>query len=93
MHMQILRQAFEYADRYVMDNTTCPAVDAISNGWRDVWAKAVKRMAKFVELRQWQGHWFVVYEGVAYDSDTTETGFAPQFRRANRNHFLHFPSA
>jgi hypothetical protein len=43
-----------------------------------LWSEhSVKRKAGFVEVRQWYGHWFVVYDGVAYDSDTTEHGFAP----------------
>jgi hypothetical protein len=75
--LKILVQAFEYANEYVLETTDCMEVERISNGWCDVWARAVKRKAGFVEVRQWYGHWFVVYEGVAYDSDTTEHGFAP----------------
>jgi hypothetical protein len=70
MHKQTLSDAFDYADEYVMENTSCPTLADIFNGFCDVWAKAVKRKAPFVEISQWHGHWFVVYDGVAYDSDT-----------------------
>lgn len=73
----ILEKAFEYADEYVLQNTSCPTLADISNGWCDVWAKAVKRKAPFVEVREKHGHWFVVYDGVAYDCDTSEEGFDP----------------
>jgi|CZKR01.1.fsa_nt_gi hypothetical protein len=71
-----LERAFEHANEYVLEETSCPGLGNISNGWCDVWAKSVKRNAEFVEVRQSQGHWFVVYDGVAYDSDTEE-GFDP----------------
>ena len=29
---------------------------------------------KLVEMRQWQGHWFVVHDEVAYGAETTEGG-------------------
>jgi hypothetical protein len=74
---KILERAFEHANEYVLENTSCPGLGDISNGWCDVWAKSVKRNATFVEVRQCLGHWFVVYDGVAYDSDTTEEGFEP----------------
>ena len=74
---KILERAFESANEHVLENTRCPGLGDISNGWCDVWALAVRRSARFVEIRQSQGHWFVVYDGVAYDSDTTEHGFAP----------------
>jgi len=75
--VKILDRAFEYANEYVLENTDCRVIEEISNGWCEVWARAVKRKADFVEVRQWLGHWFVVYDGVAYDSDTPEDGFAP----------------
>lgn len=71
-----LEEAFKYADEYVLENTSCSTLADISNGWCDVWAEAVKRRAPFVEVRQWQGHWFVEYGGVAYDSDTADQGSA-----------------
>jgi hypothetical protein len=75
-----LELAFEYATDYVMENTKCPGLGNISEGWCDIWAKHVKKMAPFVEVLEKYGHWFVVYDGVAYDSDTTEDGFAvPDF--------------
>jgi hypothetical protein len=74
---KILERAFGYANQYVLENTRCPGLGNISNGWCDVWALAVKRNARFVEVREALGHWFVVYDGVAYDSDTTEEGFEP----------------
>ena len=73
----ILQEAFEYADEYVLESTQCATLSDISNGWCDVWAQAVWRKARFVEVRQWNGHWFVVFDGLAYDSDTTEQGFDP----------------
>jgi len=60
----------------VLEKTSCPGLGNISNGWCDVWALAVKKMP-VLSVRQSQGHWFVMYEGVASDSDTTEEGFAP----------------
>lgn len=75
-----LERAFEYANEYVLENTSCPTLGHISNGWCDIWVKAVKKIAPFVEVREWQGHWFVVYDEVAYDSDTTEDEFAPPDR-------------
>jgi hypothetical protein len=72
-----LEKAFEYADKYVLENTSCPTLGDIAHGWCDVWAKAVKRKAQFVEIRHSSGHWFVVYDGVAYDSDTSDEGFNP----------------
>jgi hypothetical protein len=72
-----LNDAFAYADEYVLLNTSCQTLSDISNGFCDVWAKAVKRKAPFVEIREWIGHWFVVFDGVAYDSDTLEEGFPP----------------
>jgi hypothetical protein len=69
--------AFDYADEYVLLNTRCPTISAIRNGFCDVWAKAVKRKAPFVEIRECAGHWFVVFDGVAYDSDASEEGFSP----------------
>ena len=72
-----LNDAFAYADEYVLLNTSCQTLSDISNGFCDVWAKAVKRKAPFVEIREWMGHWFVVFDGVAYDSDTSEQGFQP----------------
>jgi hypothetical protein len=72
-----LERAFEYADDYVLENTSCPTLGHISKGWCDVWANAVKRKAQFVEVRQAHGHWFVVYDGAAYDSDTSDEGFEP----------------
>ena len=72
-----LNAAFAYADEYVLLKTSSPTVDHISNGFCDVWAKAVKKKAPFVEVRERMGHWFVVFDGVAYDSDTAEEGFEP----------------
>ncbi len=72
-----LQEAFEYADEYVLESTQCPTLSDISNGWCDVWAYAVWRKARFVEVRQWNGHWLVLFDGVAYDSDTREQGFDP----------------
>jgi hypothetical protein len=74
---KILERAFEYANGHVLEKTSCPGLGTISNGWCDVWALAVKRNARFVEVRQSQGHWFVMYEGVAYDSDTTALSDRP----------------
>jgi hypothetical protein len=75
--LETLQQAFEYANNYVLENTGCATLGDISNGWCETWARAVKKHAAFVEVRHWQGHWFVVHDGAAYDSDTTENGFAP----------------
>jgi len=75
--LKTLHLAFEYANNHVLKNTSCSTLGDISNGWCDTWAKAVKKKAPFVEVRQSQGHWFVVHGGVAYDSDTTEDGFEP----------------
>jgi hypothetical protein len=72
-----LRAAFEYATDFVLSETSCPTVEAISNGYCDRWAWAVKKRAPFVEVRERDGHYFVVYDGVAYDSDKTEGGFEP----------------
>lgn len=72
----ILDKAFEYADDYVLQNTSCPTLADIAHGWCDVWARAVKKKAPFVEVRQ-SGHWYVVYDDVGYDSDHREEGFAP----------------
>ncbi len=73
-----LETAFDEADEYVLTHTTCPSLAHISHGWCDVWAKAVWRKAKFVIVCEKYGHWYVVYDGVAYDSDHgIGNGFAP----------------
>ncbi len=73
-----LKGAFSYAFEYVFETTQCQTLEQISNGYCDVWAKAVKRKAPFVELRIMYGHhWYIVFDDVAYDSDTTESGFSP----------------
>ena len=72
-----LDKAFEYADDYVLQNTSCATLADIAHGWCDVWAKAVKQQAPFVEVCHSSGHWYVVYNGVAYDSDTSDEGFEP----------------
>jgi hypothetical protein len=72
-----LQRAFDFADEFVMENTSCPTLADMAQGWCDVWAKAVKRKAPFVDIREWQGHSFVVYDEVAYDSDTSDEGFEP----------------
>jgi hypothetical protein len=69
-----LSVAFENACRHVLETTSCPNLDAISNGWCEIWAKAVKRSFPAVEVREKWGHWFVIYRGVAYDSDTWSDG-------------------
>ena len=73
----VLKKAREYADDYVLKNTSCPTLADISNGWCDVWAKTVKTKAPFVEISQRQGHWYVVYDQTAYDSDSDDEGFEP----------------
>jgi len=65
-----LLAAFKFADDYVVGHTSCPCQSAVANGWCDRWVKAVKKRAPFVEIRQAHGHCFVVFEDVAYDSDT-----------------------
>jgi hypothetical protein len=74
---QILDTPFDYADDYVLKNTSCAKLSDISKGWCDVWAKAVKRKAPFVKVCNKHGHWFVVYGGAAYDSD--RKAFDPDF--------------
>jgi hypothetical protein len=73
-----LLEAFQNASEHVLETTACPTLDAISNGWCDVWAGAVKRSFPAVEVKQKYGHWFVIYDGGAYDSDACfEGGFSP----------------
>jgi hypothetical protein len=72
-----LQRAFDSADEFVMENTSCPTLADMAHGWCNVWAKAVKKKAPFVDIREWQGHTFIVYDGIAYDSDTSDEGFEP----------------
>jgi hypothetical protein len=45
-----LSAAFDAATEFVLEETSCPTVSDISNGWCEVWAAAVKRSAPFVEV-------------------------------------------
>jgi hypothetical protein len=73
-----LETAFEYADEYVLSHTNCATIADISNGYCDVWAKAVWRKPKFVTIRERHGHTYIVFEGIAYDSDHgIGNGFEP----------------
>jgi hypothetical protein len=73
-----LEEAFIAADKQALETTSCPTLEAISNGWCDVWAKAVKQHFPEVEVRERSEHWFVVFRGAAYDSDTwSDGGFEP----------------
>jgi hypothetical protein len=73
-----LEAGFEYADEHVITHTHCPSVAHISNGWCDVWAEAVWRKAKFVTICEKYGNYYVVYEGIGYDSDHgIHNGFEP----------------
>jgi len=73
-----LEAAFEYADEHVLSHTNCATIADISNGWCGVWAMAVWRKAKFVTIREKFGHTYVVYDGIAYDSDHgIGNGFEP----------------
>jgi hypothetical protein len=69
-----LERIFEEATEEVLENTSCPTIGDISNGWCDLWAVAAKKRLPGSEIRQMLGHYFIFYEGVAYDSDTYPTG-------------------
>ena len=73
-----LSVAFENACQHVLETTSCASVDAISKGLCDLWANTVKRSFPAVEVTEKWGYWFVIYRGVAYDSDMwSGGGFSP----------------
>lgn len=67
--LEQLEWAFDDADEYVVTHTQWPSVAQISNGWSDIWPKAVWHKAKFVNIREKFGYYYVEFEGVGYDSD------------------------
>jgi hypothetical protein len=69
-----LERIFEEATEEVLEETSCPTIADISNGWGDRWAVAAKKRLPGSEIRQTLGHYFILYKGVAYDSDTYPTG-------------------
>jgi hypothetical protein len=69
-----LFNACEEATEHVLETTECPVAGNISNGWCDHWAKAVHRLFPAAEIHQKHGHYFVVYDEVAYDSDSWFSG-------------------
>ena len=77
--LEQLEGAFDFADEYVLTNTQCPSIAQISNGWCDIWAKAVRRKARFVNIREKFGHYYAAFDGVALDSDHgIGNGFDPE---------------
>ena len=84
---QRLEMAFDYADEYVLTHTKCPSIADISKGFCDVWAKAVWRKAKFVKICEGLGHYFIIHDGVAYDSDYGIcNGFEPEYSQAAQHY-------
>jgi len=75
--IKILDPAFEYANEYVLENTRCPAWETFppvgaTSGRSRLWGKQPSSRCE-----SGKGHWFVVFDEVAYDSDTTKERFAP----------------
>jgi hypothetical protein len=76
--IKILDPAFEYANEYVLENTRSPGLGRHFHrlvrllGDRGYEESNIRRGARVAKA-----HWFVVFDEVAYDSDTTKEGFAP----------------